>query len=41
MKKITLTKEIIKRLENETHYNQDDFTQDCKEYIKAVKGFIS
>ena len=37
MKKIQLTKEMIKRLENETYYTQEYFIQDCKEYIKAVK----
>ena len=37
MKKIQLTKKMIKRLENETYYNQEDFIQDCKEYIKAIK----
>lgn len=37
MKKIQLTKEMIKRLEKETYYTQEYFIQDCKEYIKAVK----
>ena len=37
MKKIQLTKEMIKRLENETYYTQEYFIQDCKEYIKAIK----
>ena len=37
MKKIQLTKEMIKRLENETYYTQEYFIQDCKDYIKAIK----
>ena len=37
MKKIQLTKEMIKRLENETYYTKEYFIQDCKDYIKAIK----
>lgn len=38
MKKVTLSKEIQKRLSKEKYYTQDDFIKDCMTYIKAVKS---
>lgn len=31
-------KEIAKRINNESYYNESDFIADCKRYIKAIKG---
>jgi len=33
-----LTKDILKRIELESYYNQEDFKKDCKRYIKALEA---
>ena len=33
-----LTKTVIKRIEANKYYNQEDFVKDCKTYIKAVQA---
>lgn len=38
MRKVQLTKEIIKTLDNMDYYNQEDFIRDCNVYIKALKS---
>jgi hypothetical protein len=38
MKTIHLTKEMIKNLENEEYYTNEQFIKDCKTYIKALKS---
>ena len=38
MQKIKLTNEMIKRLESNEYYSKEDFTNDCKTYIKALKS---
>ena len=35
---IKLSKEIVKRIESEEHYSQDEFIADAKRYIKAVQS---
>ena len=32
-----LTKEVVKNIESENWYSQDQFKTDCKRYIKAIK----
>ena len=38
MQTINLTKEMIKRLESNEYYSKEDFINDCKTYIKALKS---
>lgn len=38
MEKINLTKEMIERLESNKYYSKEDFINDCKTYIKALKS---
>ena len=38
MKKVTLSKEILKNISKNEYYSQDDFVKDCKCYIKALKS---
>lgn len=35
---ITLSKEVLKNLNNEEYYSEVDFISDCKIYIKAVNS---
>ena len=36
--KITLSKEIIKEINNMEYYDTESFISDCKTYIKALKS---
>ena len=36
--KITITKEIQKKIDNREYYNTELFIKDCKQYIKAVES---
>ena len=38
MKKITINKEVTKRINKEEFYHVDTFISDCKTYIKAVEA---
>ena len=38
MKKVTLSKEILKNISKNEYYSQEDFIKDCKCYIKALKS---
>ena len=38
MQKVNLTNEMIKRIENNKYYSNEDFINDCKTYIKALKS---
>lgn len=38
MKKVILSKEMIKNISKNEYYSQEDFVKDCKCYIKALKS---
>ena len=38
MQKINLTNKIIKRIESNKYYSKENFINDCKTYIKALKS---
>ena len=38
MKKVILSKEMIKNISKNEYYSQEDFIKDCKCYIKALKS---
>lgn len=38
MKKVTLSKEMLKNISKNEYYSQEDFVKDCKCYIRALKS---
>lgn len=38
MKKVTLSKEMLKNISKNEYYSEDNFIKDCKCYIKALKS---
>lgn len=38
MKKVILSKEMLKNIAKNEYYSQEDFIKDCKCYIKALKS---
>lgn len=38
MKKVTLSKEMLKNISKNEYYSQEDFVKDCKCYIKSLKS---